>query len=329
MSYRTAEKALIFFWPFLSSRYYLNFYGGEPLLRFDFIRDIVAFLEKRNKRLRKRARYSITTNGSLLREEVIRFLDTHRFSVVLSFDGLAQDIQRKKGSFKEIVSHVSELLSRPSIGFETNSVFHPGTVNYLSESMRFIIDLGVKDINFSLSLLKPWGSRALSKLEAEMEKLGKILLSHYKKEHTIPVADFREDRNRGIFYCAAGRNRLALTTDGGIWGCDLFADYFMGKENRPEAGGYYFGDLNAFSEDYRKIYRLVSSNYARLSQDNFSTPAQKCLFCEDIESCFMCPVNAAFSSGRLGEIPRFACEILRIKIKAKTMFRQALQKLQG
>ncbi|KKM63011.1 hypothetical protein LCGC14_1515820, partial [marine sediment metagenome] len=112
---------------------------------------------------------------------------------MLSFDGLAQDILRKKGSFKKTVSVVEEILNCPDIDLEVNSVFTPTTVDYLSESIKFIIDLGVPSTNFSLSIIKPWNQASLQKLENEMIKLVKILVSNFKRKGNIPVENFREE----------------------------------------------------------------------------------------------------------------------------------------
>ncbi|GAG37798.1 unnamed protein product, partial [marine sediment metagenome] len=88
----------------------------------------------------------------------------------MSFDGLAQDVLRKKGSFKKTVSIIEELLNYPNIDIEINSVFTPTTVDYLSESIKFIMDLGVPSIHFSFSIIKPWNQASLLKLENEMMK---------------------------------------------------------------------------------------------------------------------------------------------------------------
>ena len=235
----------------------------------------------------------------------------------MSFDGLAQDVLRKKGSFKKTVPLIKELLNYPNIDLEVNSVFTPQTANYFSESIKFIMDLGVPSIHFSLSNIKPWGQASLLKLENEMVKLRKILLNHYKRKGNIPVTNFREEPGKGIFYCAAGKDRLAVTPDEKIWGCFLFPDYFKGKENSSEYQKFYFGTLDDFIENHKYVYRRISSNYAQLSMDNFSTSHMRCFLCSEIENCAVCPINASFSGSPLGKIPSYLCEIQKIKIKVK------------
>ncbi len=313
--------------PKLTKNYNFNFYGGEPLLSFNLIKKTVPFLDKINREFKKRANYSITTNGSLVTEEIIQFFNKHKFSVELSFDGLAQEVLRKKESYKKTVSIIEELLKYQDIDLEVNSVFTPATVDYLSGSIKFIMDLGVPNIHFSLSTIKPWDQASLQKLENDMTKLVKILVINYKRKRNIPVVNFREDSGKGIFYCAAGKDRLAITPDEEIWGCFLFPDYFYGKENSPEYKKFYFGSLDNFVENHKSIYPRILANYAKLSMDNFSTPRLDCFLCTELEDCTVCPINASFSGNPLGEIPSYMCKIQKIKIKEKEKLRREIQKI--
>ena len=312
--------------PRLTDSYYLNFYGGEPLLAFGLIRKTLSLLEKKNEELNKKATYSLTTNGSLLTEDVLQFLDRNKFQVELSFDGFAQDIQKRKGTFKKMVSAINELLKYPNIDLETNSVFSPETIRYLAKSMTFLMKLGVPNIHFSLSVLEHWNSSSLKKLNDEMKKLREGMLIHHEKHNRIPVTNFRENRKKGIFFCAAGQDRLAISPDGQIWGCFLFPDYFRGKENSALYQKYYFGDLEDFIQNHKKVFPRISKNYAQLRMDNFSTPYMKCLLCLELESCAVCPVNASFSGLPLGEIPPYLCEIQKIKMKNFKWFETFLGK---
>jgi radical SAM protein with 4Fe4S-binding SPASM domain len=304
--------------PKLTQKYYLNFYGGEPLLSFDIIKKTVSFLKTKNKELHKRAHFTITTNGSLLSEEMISFFNKNRFSMVLSFDGLVHNRQRKKGSSGRIVGFIKELIRNSNIDLEINSTFTPTTVERLAESIKFIIDLNVSNIRLSLSTMKIWDQASLEMLRKEMAKLRKVIINHFRIYGTIPVVNFREFLSKRIFYCAAGKDRLALTPDGDIWGCYLFPEYLIKQENSEEYNKFYFGDLNTFKKDYEHIYPKKYLNYAQLSVDNFSTKSMKCFLCYEMENCApLCPVNAAFSRHRLGHIPKYVCEIQKIKIKEK------------
>ena len=306
--------------PFLTDPFYLNFYGGEPLLCFDLIKQAVSFINKKQNDFEKTAQYSITTNGSLITEDTLWFLDEHKFSVVYSFDGYAQEIHRKNGSFEQAVSNIKKISEHPNIQLETNSVFTPETVDHVSGSMAFIMDLGVKKINLSPSLLQPWNQQSLGRLNKEMTKLREVLLFHYRKTQEIPIISFQEDGAEGFFYCAGGQDRLAITSEEHVWGCDLFADYFRGKEKLPEYHDYFFGNLDTFAKNHKKVYPKISSNYANLAMDNFTTPHMKCLFCSNLENCTVCPISATFAGVPIGEIPPFVCAIQKIRIKEQKKF---------
>ena len=308
--------------PHLKENYFLNFYGGEPLLGIDLIKQTVSFLNKENRKFNKKVSYSITTNGSLLSEESIQFLNEYRFSVVLSFDGRAQEEQREKGSFEKIVPIIKELLNRPRIHLEINSVFSSNAVGYLSESIQFLMDLGALNIHFSLNATESWNPASLQRLENELKKLRKKLLVHYKRNSSIPVINFREDKKKGIFFCAAGKDRLVLTPEEEIWGCFLFPDYFKEKEHSSDNPKFFFGKLDNFIKDYESIYPYIYKNYAWLSMDNFATADMKCFMCPDLENCMVCPINAAFSGLPLGLIPDHICRIQKMMTKEKGKFKE-------
>ncbi len=311
--------------PFLKNCYYVNFYGGEPLLCLNLIKQTLSILDEKNKEFKKKARYSITTNGSLITEEAIQFFSQNNFSVVFSFDGLAQNIQRKQSSFEGSVSHIKEILRFPNIHLEINSVFTSDTVDYISESMAFMMELGAKNINLSLSFLHPWSQHSLEQFKGEMADLRGFLVSHYRKSQEIPVKDFREHDSKGYFYCAGGQDRLAVTSQEQVWGCDVFADFLRGKDKFPEYRKYSFGNLDTFAKNHEKIFPKISSNYAKLSMNNFRSASRECLFCSNLEKCTICPIAAAFTGFPIGEIPPFVCEIQKIKIREKQKFWEEIQ----
>lgn len=313
LDYSLAKETLSFFIPFINKKYFLSFYGGEPLLEFNLIESIVRFALEKNKEIKKLAKFSITTNGSLITDKILEFFIKHRFHIELSFDGLTQNLSRNQNSFKTVVSNLLKMLKFPKISLETNSVFTPNTVNRLSDSIKYIIQLGVPNIRYSLSTISPWNQEALDSLKIELRKLNEYLSRYYKKYGSIPVVNLRKDNAKGVFFCSAGQNRLAITPEGKIWGCHLFPDYFEEKENSKKFKKYFFGNLNSFTKNHEVIYPKISSNYKKLSMDNFRTSKMECFLCSDLESCSVCPINAAFSSNQIGVVDNYLCEIQKIK----------------
>jgi sulfatase maturation enzyme AslB (radical SAM superfamily) len=277
MKSSTIEKAVTFFYPFLQENAYIIFYGGEPLLAFDQIRHAVSLLQKKEKTGKKKLKFSITTNGSLVNDEILDFFNTHCFNMLLSFDGQAQEICREPGSQKftrELIRGINRD-SYPGIEFSTNSVFTPATVNNLSQSLRYIIEMGVTEVRLSLAEDQPWEEAALMVLENELERLRDFLISYYKDRGIIPVINFRPSEPRGkgmkVFSCDGGRQRMAIGPGEELWGCLVFHGYLKDNQDHDDFGTYSFGKLDNFMENHETIYPEVLSNYTALRQDFFFT----------------------------------------------------------
>jgi len=242
----------------------------------------------------------------------------------LSFDGFAQDISRNKESHGQIVSVIEKIAETPSIALETNSVFTPETVGYLSKSIQLLVNLGVPKIILALCTTSPWDDSSLLRLKNELIDLKRFLVSYYKKTETVPLSNFKQSDKKDIFECVAGRNQMALTPDGRLWGCDLFPEYFKGKEETPEYQKYCFGDLNSFMESHEKVYPEILANYSNLRLDRFYTDYHSCNHCPELDECWVCPVNAAFASSILGKIPDWTCKVNKIFREERKLFWEEL-----
>lgn len=322
----TIENALDFFLPFLKQECFINFYGGEPLLAFDQIRHAVDYIQDKSKGKKRQIQYSITTNGSLLNENILRFLTLHQFSLLLSFDGIAQDISRKRGSFRQIISIIGKLLKNPGLDLEINSVFTPTTIGYISRSIQYIIESGVTNVSISLCQISSWEPLLIIQLKEELASLRGFILSFYQKRRRIPLINFRKNSRRGVFTCFAGKDRLAMTPEGKLWGCHLFLDYFKGKEGTKEYRKYCFGDLNSFIENYEKIYPEVLSNYSGLRMDHFYTTDTFCIQCDELKECRICPMDNKLAGSNIRAIPHWACETNKIFRKEKRLFWKELER---
>jgi sulfatase maturation enzyme AslB (radical SAM superfamily) len=301
------KEALDFFYPFLSDDSYINFSGGEPLLEFETIRQSVDHINKKFPN-GKKINYTLTTNGSLITDEVAAFLNDHRFSVMVSFDGPAQELGRQKGSFDSTVQILKKLLNLDNIELETNSVFTAESVNELSRSIKFIAELGIKRIGFALSTVPSWDDASLKKLEVELSSLREFAVGVYKREGGIPISTFQKPEP-GLFYCSAGNDRLALAPDETVWGCYLFAEFFKNRQDTEGYDRYCFGDLDSFIKNHTKVYSQIAGNYALLRMDMFKTPEKYCILCPDLDECGVCPIDAALSTMVLGKLPDWMCDM--------------------
>jgi uncharacterized protein len=320
------SKAICFLEPFFAAECVIDFYGGEPLLAFDVIKQAVGDMDALSKKRRLKARFSITTNGSLLTDEILDFFEDREFTVLLSFDGLAQDISRKKGSFDFLVSVIPKILERPRISLQTNSVFTSETIGYLSRSIKLITELGVRNFSVAFGHKPPWTNSSLLRQEKEIALARQYFRDQYRDIADIPWADLAEDLEKGIYRCPAGLNKMALAADGTLWGCYLFPQYFSGSEKVREARKYCFGNVDRFIKNHSAIYPRKMENYSELRMDNFSTPHGDCEMCDEIEECWICPLAAALVSGKIGRIPAEICAGAKMWRKEKRRLLEQLAK---
>ena len=326
----TIEKAIAFFYPFLNEETSISFYGGEPLLAFDKIKYAVSLLLEKNKAGEKKLVFYLTTNGSLVTDETLDFFDGHHFDVLLSFDGLVQDIARKPGSLvptRELIKRIQKS-AYPGIEFSTYSVFTPGTVNQLSASLQYIIECGLTTAEFSLAVNMPWGKASLMTLERELSGLCEFLVSYYKEKGSIPVRNFRgkipPPKTGNTFACTAGLRQMAITPGENVWGCLVFHSYFKNRKGDPDFSSYSFGKLDDFIKNHQTLYPRILTNFAFLRQHCFFTENQYCFLCDDVNICQICPVSEAHVTSVIGRISPWVCRIKKIQRQQKKNFMEAV-----
>jgi sulfatase maturation enzyme AslB (radical SAM superfamily) len=331
----TIGKTIQFFYPFLEKEAYIIFFGGEPLLAFDTIEYIVACFQEKYKEEDKKLRFSITTNGSLVTNYMLKFFDRHRFKVIVSFDGLAQDTGRKAGTMKPLLQVTRQLAKGryPGITFSTLSVFSPATVGHLSESIRAIAEAGVTDIGLDIADNMPWENRDLETLEEELGRLSDFLVEYYKETGHVPVDSFRKAKADSCadgpktFACAAGQKRIAVSPAEDLWGCFVFHPYFKHRQELQDFHSYSLGKLDDFIKDHEAVYRRAMFYYDALIQDYFFTDRQHCFLCEEVNSCRVCPVNAAYTTSSIGKISPWVCKLNRLQKKERKRFLQKLEQM--
>ncbi|MCK4766383.1 MAG: 4Fe-4S cluster-binding domain-containing protein [Candidatus Aminicenantes bacterium] len=382
ISSNVIDTAVDFFYPFLESkdRIHIGFYGGEPLLAFEQIKHAVQRLQEKNSGENKKIGFSLTTNGSLLTGEMLDFFNRNRFSLMLSFDGLSQDVSRKQGTFRKIAPLLSQIRAYPGIDFEINSVFSPRTISKFFDSLRFIIDLNffsafgeqgalfeetapkretqcvypnfppyfvenspaktfdyslflkssasAPGLNFDLAGGEEWQPQHINTLKEELAKLVDFLVLYHKETGKIPVKNFQgytPGPGPGIFRCSAGRDHMAVTPGGDVWGCFLFHDFFKSRQESPQHRDFYFGTLADFAAHHKTRYPEILENYADLRQDFFSVEGDCCFLCPDVRKCMVCPVSAAYASGSLGKVSCGLCSLNKIQMQARETFHQRIK----
>jgi sulfatase maturation enzyme AslB (radical SAM superfamily) len=295
--------------PRLAREVWLGFYGGEPLLSWPLIKKTVAYAEKNYK---NKFRFTLTTNGSLLKKEHILFFKKHRCELVLSYDGLAQK-KRDARTLPAVEAALKDLRKHYPDGYVINSVFTPRTVTLLAASMKNLLGRGHSHLQYSLDLCVPWKNGDLTALEKQLARLATICMKYWQKTGKMPLENFKESDKKGTFACFAGRDRLALLPDRTVWGCYLFYDLLGHDPANPDYAKYCFGRLEEFISMPARALSAMSANYAELRQDYFfSAKKELCSLCDDLEKCAVCPAVAALATRTLGVIPGWTCRIKKI-----------------
>lgn len=359
----TIQSAVDFFYPYMAEKTSISFYGGEPLMAFEQVRYVIELMEEKQKQNAKpkTVEYFLTTNGSLVTPEIMEFFHRYKFGLLLSFDGVAQDEGRQKGSVHQILKVMKDLQDYPQIDLQINSVFTPQTLPFLTESMKLIIENNGPEIVLNIDSMAQWDQQSLDCLNTQLERLSQFLLEHYKKTGALPITNFRstetsvdadtlkEKREPGIFRCTAGLDRLAVTPEGKIWGCYLFHDYFKVREDNKEFADFDFGSLDNFIANHHKLLPKLTPNYSELRQDLFQVQKEHCgnggdggdggdesdgendfcFLCDYMKGCVVCPVNAAYSTESMGVISCTTCELKKIQRRAQGRFARLLNSEAG
>ncbi len=320
----TAMQAVDFFLPYLEKDYRLVFAGGEPFLALDLIKETISYLGLRNREVGKSARFFVTTNGSLLDDPILEFLNRSHFKVDLSFDGFAQNVGRRKKTFHKTVSLIKKILNLPKISLAVRSTLMASTVDTLYKSFAFILDLGVGEVSFSFDLTRRWNRPSIVKLGKQLDKLRELILAIYRQKGRSPVPLFEKEKAKGPWQCPAGHEQLTVTPAGEIWGCPGFCECFRDKEPPEVYCQFCFGKLEEFAGDNFKHYRKVLRNYAQLRMDNFYTSDSRCFLCPELEECSVCPTSTFSANSPLLYVPGYVCAIRKLLNQQRVKFREAL-----
>jgi uncharacterized protein len=241
--------------------YGYHFYGGEPLLNFKVIEQIVAAAEAKARETRTHTDYHITTNGTLLTREIADFMDRHRFTVYFSIDGdeTHHDELRKyingKGSFADVERNLAYLRTKPDVHLIGSSVIRKGLP--LQEALEHLAGHGAQQCKAERVRLKEGDSLALQGDDHD-EYIRDIegLINHYV-DHLASgrkPMDFRLSskilqvytRTRRNFFCPAGDRMFGISSNGEIYPCALHV-------GRPQSK---LGDIrNGVDRDKQQAFR--------------------------------------------------------------------------
>lgn len=250
MSFETGKHAIDFLLENSGNRpnLELDFFGGEPLMNFGVVKQVVEYARSREKEYNKKFRFTITTNGLLLDDEKIEFINREMSNVVLSIDGRKEVndyfrvLPNGQGCYDIILPKYKKLVE----GRGDKEYYVRGT--FTNKNLDFSKDVfALNEAGFDQISVEPvvgdddiyaLTEKDLPAVFAEYEKLALKLLENEKKGKKFNFFHFMLDLDQGpcaikrLRGCGCGNDYVAITPDGDIFPCHQFVgidEYKMGN----------------------------------------------------------------------------------------------------
>ncbi len=279
LSYETGKKAFDFLVKNSGFRRNLevDFFGGEPLMNFETIKKLVDYGRSLEEEHNKHFRFTITTNGVLLDDEKIDYINENMDNVVLSIDGRksTNDRMRKtineKGSYDTIVKNFQNFISkRMDKDYFARGTFTAYNLDF-SEDVKHMRDLGFDKISVEPVVASPEEKYALKEehldiLKEEYEKLARVYLESNgieNKKFNFFHFNIELDGGPCIYKrsigCGAGTEYVAITPNGDIYPCHQFVgqdEFVIGNV-----------DEGIFNEEMVDRFKNVSVNEKPVCKD--------------------------------------------------------------
>ena len=274
MSLETGKKALDFLIACSGGRHNLevDFFGGEPLMNWQVVKELVAYGREQEKIHDKHFRFTLTTNGVLLNDEVQEFVNREMDNVVLSLDGRREVNDKMRpfrngaGSYDLIVPKFQKLAdSRDQERYYVRGTFTRENLDF-SEDILHFADLGFKQMSIEPVVgdeSDPYAIRKsdLPAIMDEYDKLAKIMIEREKEGKGFNFFHFMIDLDGGpcvakrLSGCGSGTEYLAVTPWGDLYPCHQFVgqeEFLMGNVDegivKPEIADDFRG-CNVYSKE--------------------------------------------------------------------------------
>lgn len=310
MSIKVALEAIDFF--VMESGYNKNitvtFFGGEPLLEFELMKQVMLYSEKVSSSAEKQISFNVTTNGTLFTEDIMKF-SKGRVSYLISIDGdkATHDRHRKtirgKGSFDSIVSKLPMVRSyQPWIG--ARMTVYPDTVDAIMENVEYLYSIGFYQFVVGPSYGPEWSEKAYATYEEQLDKLGLYYIRKKQNKEHFRMTFFESKTGDrfcmgDVWGCRAGRNGVTISAEGKIYPCSKFLG--LSSFNKEL---YCLGDI------YTGITKLdVRDEISSMSEDQFT----ECIECDTKDLCVGgCPANNYNDRGSIFKPSPFDCIVSKI-----------------
>lgn len=325
MSFEVGKKALDFLIANSGNRRNLevDFFGGEPLMNWEVVKQLVEYGRSQEKIHNKNFRFTLTTNGVLLNDEIMEFCNREMSNVVLSLDGRKEVNDRMRpfrkgaGSYDLIVPKFQKFAeSRNQTNYYVRGTFTRNNLDF-SEDVLHFADLGFKQMSIEPVVADPKESYAireedLPKILSEYDKLAVEYINRKKEGRGFNFFHFMIDLEQGpcvakrLSGCGSGTEYLAVTPWGDLYPCHQFVgqeDFLLGNVEE--------GITNTKVRDEFKLCNV----YAKEK-------------CRDCFARFYCSGGCAANSynfhGSITDAYDIGCQMQKKRIECSIMIKAAL-----
>lgn len=320
MSYEVGKRALDFLVENSASRHNLevDFFGGEPLMNFDVVKQLVAYARSIEKEKGKHFRFTLTTNGMLIDDDVIEFANKEMSNVVLSLDGRKEIHDRFRvdyagnGSWERIVPRFQKLVeARGGKNYYMRGTFTHANPDFL-EDIRTMLDLGFNELSMEPVVAAQDDPSALTEADRQIvmrqyEELAKLMLERDAEGRPFTFYHYMIDLGGGpciykrISGCGSGTEYMAVTPWGDLYPCHQF----VGDEK------FRLGDIwNGVTAPEVQHEFACCNVYAR----------EECKDCWARLYCSGgCAANAYHATGSVRGVYGAGCELFRKRMECAIM----------
>ena len=324
MSFETGKKALDFLIASSGARHNLevDFFGGEPLLNWDVVKALVAYGREQETKHDKKFRFTLTTNGVLLNDEIISFCNREMANVVLSLDGRPEVNDRMRpfrngtGSYDLIVPKFQKFAkSRGKSAYYVRGTFTRNNLDF-AEDVRHYADLGFTQLSMEPVVSdekEPYALREedIPRICEEYDRLAKWLIERNRQGDPINFFHFMIDLSGGpcvykrMAGCGSGTEYLAVTPWGDLYPCHQF----VGEE------AFLLGNVDEGITRPDIVDRFRSCNvYTK----------EKCRNCFARYYCSGgCAANAWHFHGSINDAYDIGCALQRKRVECAIMIKAA------
>lgn len=208
---------------------WVHFFGGEPLLNFEGIQEVVNSMKNYN------VRYKITTNGTLLNQENVQFFKEHNFEVKISIDGTKESHNRTrkfknhKGSWDAVVEGI-HLIKKSNITFDLHMTYHP-KYSELFEGLKSMMEFKPRFVIF-YPLYEQIEKKEEENIKKEFKKLGKWYINKIKTQvdfpFIVPFESFLKKlrlKDTSFRLCGAWEINRCLSQNQQVYACPRMINY--------------------------------------------------------------------------------------------------------